>query len=224
MLSKIALPALISLAAFVALGAVAFFGVTKVVRLRGETLDLRQKNVLLEQKIGPLQRAGQSLTPELAGELSSALPSANPSVSLLSQIRSALAGSDIVLKGIDVRPEEAGGDSGINKVGISMEVEGSPSELFDFFVGMEKSSPIMNLSNLELKVANQEVLAKAQYVGFWASFPEKIASVEGFSERLTDEEILLLEEIAAFSAPKELKLPSPEAKLDPLNRPSPFSL
>lgn len=174
-----------------------------------ETVLIEKQSVLSEIQEDILAQADMALQ---------VLPDQNPSLAIISQIKSLAFERGISLtkisSGAETEPE-----NGFSKVDIAVEMQAIPSTIMDFIVTLKKIAPLVNVSKVNLTGSEGSTQATLTITGYWSQLPSEIASVSDPINSLTAEETDLLNEFSGRIFPTFV-VNAPEA---PTLRESPFN-
>lgn len=211
---KIFIPLLVIITLFIFVGK---FGWTKVVSIR-EKISLTQKQEkVLSQKLSLLTDVeGTAASASLL--TSGAMPSQNPSLSVMSQVR--IIAIESALNPINIKSGVSVEDkSGISQVDVSFDVEGGRSAILDFLKKIETIAPITVVEKVKLNDLGGVAKAKVTLKAFYAEFPKKLPGLTDAINDLTNGEKDILDGILELRQPQFISLtPStPGERLDPFS-------
>lgn len=211
---KIIIPLLVIIPLFIFIGK---FGLAKVVSIRGKISLAQKQEKVLSQKFSLLTDVEE--TAASASLLtSSALPSQNPSLSVMSQIR--IISKESALNPINIKSGASVQDkAGISRVDVSFDVEGGRSVILDFLKKVGTFAPITVVEKVKLNDLGGVTRAEVTLKAFYAEFPKKLPGLTEAINDLTNDEKNILDEILELRQPQFVSLtPSaPNERLDPFS-------
>ena len=141
---KSLIPLLIAIILFVIVGN---FGFTKISDIRSRISKAERDQKILTQKLDILRNV------EANGEAMSniavaALPDSNPSLSVISQLKTLAGMNGVILSEIKAGASSTG--SGIYPVSITFNVSGSRAQINSFITGIDKFAPISVVERIKI--------------------------------------------------------------------------
>jgi len=95
-----------------------------------------------------------------------------------------------------------GETNGIEKVSISFDISGDNSNLFLFLDSFEKTLPLAKVNKMSLIGQDENYLATVTLDFYSASPLKKIPSLTGQINGLTNEEMMILQELSEYEVPE----------------------
>jgi len=210
--AKAFLPLTVIIILFVIVGN---FGFGKITELRNQITASQSDQKILTQKLDVLRNVSTNGT-QISNFAVSALPDSNPSLAVMSQIKT-IAGShnliisDIKATGPTIDP------SGLSSVTTSFNVSGSREQMESFVNSVGSFAPITIVTKIKLSEDSPgSALANLSVKSFWAPFPTKIPAITEVISDLTPDEQQMLQDISSLNQPVFIQLPaSGGGKSDP---------
>lgn len=206
-----------------AMAALAFFavktGIAEISREKEELREIRKNIDSLKAKDSALREVQSSTVAQVDAAVQ-AVPSVNPVLLVISQIKN--LGAE---KGIVISKLQAGGGAGIKKTeldtsDVSFDAQGDMFLMLDFIKSFARISPLTTIEKITFSQTGGVGIASIVVKSYWAGLPEKIPSAIQPLVGLTSEEEKTLAKIQGL-------IPLPYSKLTPLppsGRSNPFSL
>jgi hypothetical protein len=208
------LPLLASVLVFVV---ILKFGFGKISEVRLKVNDAKKNQTVLTQKLDVLNEVSADIL--TSSSISSvALPEANPSLSVISQLRRLAVERAINLTNIKTSAEIPD-KSGLKRVDVTFDVEGPRVLVLDFFSGIEKFAPISMVEKVKLNEVGGSTRGSVVVKSFWAELPKKLPSLTEKLNDLTNDERATLGDIAALTQPSFVSVPPSDVS----GRSDPFS-
>lgn len=212
-----AIPALSILVVVVIFLLAGNFVVAKITSLIAENEAAQKSKAMLQDKLSSLQTT-QAQVANSAQSLTMALPSANTSLAISSQLRVIGAENSLGLENFSVGTEIKEG--AISHVDVTFDANGPSANILNFIEQTKTIAPLNKVKRLKLTTASGEV-SRANIVvsSYWAAFPTKIPAVSDPLQQITPEEQTLLTTLSTLRSPQFLEL-SPESgggKADPFS-------
>jgi Tfp pilus assembly protein PilO len=198
------------------------FFLGKIGKIRTEITTLQAESKTLEQRVMALNDAQQSSISSVASEVLIALPSSNPSLLVVSQLRKIAAEKELVLDNLSVDPITAEGQE-FPSISIEFRVKGDSTKIMQMLTELSRISPITNVDNLRINTErnSSEALANVALKSFWSSLPTELPPLSQPILSLSAAEISVIEKINSFTKPVINEV-QPTGRKD--FRPNPFQL
>ena len=193
-------------------------GMDKIARQRRELKAAEKMEMALEEKAVELTSNVGVLIP-LVTPATMALPDTNPSLIVISNFKSLIENKDIELEDFRVSGG-GGGDVELGTLNIPFSLKGDFIETLAFLKDTKNVAPIIVIDRLSVSVKEDTAQIDASAKSYWASYPEKLPPVTQPIDKITSEEMALLQELTT-------KRPPAFFELDPMipsYRSNPFSL
>lgn len=200
---KTLLPLIVIIILFIVSAQVGFGAIGKARKnLSGIEKDIRT----LTSKSAVLGDAEETVA-EIGSSLSFLFPSQNPAVSVMSQVRSLAAKRSLILTNI-----KAGGESsdksGLSKVDISFDVEGTRDSIVGFLADFAGILPITFVDKAKINEIGGVARATIYVKSFWSDLPKKLPGLTENISSLTGEETKILQELLTLTLPAFLDIPA----------------
>lgn len=211
---KASLPLLATVLVFVV---ILKFGLGKVTEVR-EKVDVAERDqAILGQKLNVLQDASGIILSSSSTSLL-ALPESNPSLSVISQLRRLSAERGISLSNIKTSGEITD-KSGLKRVDVTFDLEGSRTLVIDFLQSIDKFAPISGVDKIKLNEAGGVIRGSIVVKSFWSELPKKLPSLTDKINDLTADEKQTLTQISGLIKPIFVEVPPSDstARSDPFN-------
>lgn len=216
--SKELLKALIPLIAVIVLFAlVGKFAIAKAVDYNNQIKVLEKDRNTLTEKLSLLKIVADSFS-EGATTVSLALPSQNPSIMTISQLKNLSAQTGIAMLGMKAGAEVKD-NSGLKRVDISFEVDGAKPDIIEFVNKIKTISPITIVDKIKISEVNGATRANVTVKSFWADLPKTIPNLTQQVTDLTDKEEQTLMEVSLLTTPSFFVTEASEENViaDPFN-------
>lgn len=175
------------------------FGISQISKLQSKIKETEKKRATLVQKLNILNSISQE-SAEWADLTVYALPRSNPSLQLLSQLRTVSSNNNVVLTSVKVSPG-GGGESNLKTIGSSFSVLGTKESIVAFCNGISQIAPMTLISNINL--TDEAGMTKADITArtFYADLPKTIPSVTQAVTDLSTSEKEIINQVSALSQP-----------------------
>ena len=191
------------------------FGFSKIVDLQNQ-IDLSKKDkAILSQKLALLQSVSATISQDTNTSLS-ALPDANPSLAVLSQVKSISAKDGVSLSGIKTS-SPINDASGTLHVGITFQIAGGKSQILTFLKDIANIAPLSLIDKIKINQNGDSQLADVTLQSYWAPLPKILPTLTTPISDLTAEERDVITSISSLTQPTFLVVPPAEGsgKVDP---------
>lgn len=193
-------------------------GIDRIGQQRRELKNVEKVEATLTEKEAEL-RNSISVNPPLVTPASMALPDSNPALMVISNYKSLVADSAVIIEDFSVSGL-ASTQKELENIRVSFTLSGNILEVLSLLKQTQNQLPIMAVQQMEISVdeeiANVEVSGKS----YFSAYPSKLQPITDPIDKITAEEYQLLVELNQKQTPTFFEL-SPSA---PTFRPSPFSL
>lgn len=176
------------------------FGLGKVFDQNLEVKKLTLEKTTLNQKIKILSSLTDS-TEFRTTSAAIALPELNPSLTVVSQLKSLALQNGIILLGIKAGAETKD-TSGLLRVDISFEIDGAKPLIINFIKEVSNIAPITLLDKVKIADSGELTRADISVKSFWSPFPKTISGVTESVNDLTEQEVQVLTEIENLTMPE----------------------
>lgn len=207
-------PLIVTLALFVIVGQ---FGFTKISELRNQITKSQKDQAVLSQKLDLLKTLGATATSAVT-PASNAFPEANPSLSVLTQIKNLGIQNGVVVTNIK-GGAEAKDTSGLSRVDISFEALGERSKIIALAKAISQVAPITLLDKVKISESAGAARATISVKAFWAAFPTKLPALTEAITDLTADEKKTLSVVTGLTQPQFIDIPPSQDS----SRPDPFT-
>lgn len=194
------------------------FLVDKVFETRAKNAELQDKNNLLEGKAELLTSLDSEGLKRQVSIASSASPGENPSVLLLSQIRTIAQENGLLVSNFQIGESQEPKKTG-RVVAATANVEGSIFSVISFLRTLENATPLMKITDLKLTLSGGSVLAKVTAVSSWNPLPSELGKVDSPISGISGTEQELLGKLSGLRLPQISQGPVGQ----PAGKPDPFA-
>lgn len=194
------------------------FLVDKVFETRQKNAELQDKNKLLEGKGTVLASLDSEGLKKQVNIASSASPGENPSVFVLSQIRTIAAENGLLVSSFQIGESQEPQKTG-RVVAATANVEGSIFSIISFLRTIEGSTPLMKITDMKLTLSGGSVLAKVTVVSSWNPLPQELGKVDFPISGISGTEQELLGKLSGLRLPQISQSPVGQ----PAGKPDPFA-
>jgi hypothetical protein len=203
---KAVLPFIAIVVLFVILGRI---GVDKISETRQKITDVQSEQLALIQKLEMLRTVTAGGMAD-ANFVISALPDSNPSLLVISQLRSLADKDGVSLKSI--KSINTGGEgTEYNSVQINFLVLGNKESISLFLNDIKSIAPICTLASARMTELDSNFVSNVTVKTFWAPLPTRLPASIFEYEDLSADEKQILSNISALSQPKFVSLPPASA-------------
>lgn len=194
---------------------VAKIGISRVNSQR-EKLAVAQRNETVLKQKQEVLREVQGEVLSLADLSASAVPSKNPALVVISQLKNLASSKSVILSNLQVG-SRGGSEKGMSRVEIGFDVEGDFSSVLDFLEETNKFAPVSQIEKIKVSQAGGAIRASTTLISFWAPFPQKLPPLTEATKDLSAEELDLIRSLSELTPPAFLEItPSvPSARTDP---------
>jgi hypothetical protein len=211
LIAKSIAPFLISILLFILVGN---FGIARINDVRAQISEARINQNVLGQKVETIQAISGTVG-NFSSAATVALPDANTALAVIGQMKSLALTNGIILTNIKTGPA-TNDASGLSRVDISFDAEGSRTQISTFLKASTGIAPITIIDRIKISetggVAKAGVVAKS----FWAPLPASVPTSTQTLNGLTSDEQATLTRVSALSQPLFFEItPSSGGKTDP---------
>jgi hypothetical protein len=201
---------------------VANFLLSKVSSTLAFTHEQETQNQVLKDRLSTLQELSEGIRTSV-NIAALAIPDQNPSVLIVSQLKSIAGTYDIVLSNLTINALGLEGTDGqVVTYDVAFEAAAPDYESVSLFIdNLSKVTPLVNLSSLEITTATGAVSAEVKLIGFSSPFPSALPALDAPISGLTPEETDVLNTVGSFVHPNVIDQVAPQ-EFTP--REDPFSL
>jgi len=192
----------------------------RINRVRSQIEIVNLDLLLLEDKLSTLQSVQGGILP-LSQEVLKALPTSNPALPALAQLKKIASENTIVLDKITIDAQEVA-EGEIFSAEISFEAKGQQVDLFEFLQKISSLLPVMNIQSTDMSSTSGVVTARLQLKSFWSPFPKNLPPITESIPPLTSQELAMIERLREFLSPEFIEI-VPATKEGEI-RTDPFSL
>ena len=166
--------------------------------------EAKNQQIKLRQKLSILQ------SPEVGISKSdlayAAIPSENPSLIALSQIRTIASTTGLSLTSFSVsQPVKV---KNLWKITISFDVDGNMVSIFNFLDVLSNSAPVLTVEKYKLATNGQEARANIGVNYYWSPLPKQIPPISESTD-FTKEELETLDQMTKLTSPPKTAPVSP---------------
>lgn len=214
-IQKLIVP-VISFAVLMLLFIVSFrIGLTKIQDQNSQNAKLQKDIETLKLKEETLSKISNLISGK--GQVFSlALPSANSTLIVFTQIKSVAGSSGLILQNLKAGSETK--DQGYSKTEIGFDLNGTLPLLLAFFKNIPNLAPVMTLSKIQINSTGTEATANVGITVYWSPLPLKIPAITDPISDLTKDETAVLDKISKLTLPPFSTVPAS----GPTGRTNPF--
>lgn len=175
------------------------FGIGKISDLRNEITEGNNTVATLTQKLNILQSISATVA-QGSAQASVALPDTNPSLVVISQLKSLAVSNGLAVSGV----KSATGPinpSGLGEASITFTVDGPRDAVFAMLAATANMAPIMVLDKVKISESAGALRADAVVKSFWAPLPRSIPAVTQPIKDLSQAERQILTDIQSLTQP-----------------------
>jgi len=173
-------------------------GIGQIISLSKKVAESKVEEQVLSQKLEILKTSEESALP-LADLSLVAIPSENPALIVISQLKNLAGEKGVGLSNIEAKQTAA--VASIFHTEIEVTVEGEMGPLFDFLKGLGSISPLLSLDQVIIRQESGIAKVDALIFGNFAPLPTTLPSITSPLDELTAEEKDILAKISSYSQP-----------------------
>lgn len=191
------------------------FGIGKISEVRTKIAQAKSDSGVLENKLSLLRELSSSVGTSSNLALT-ALPSENPVLLVLSQLKLVASQNGVLVENI-----KSGGaskdETGLDRVDLTFDVEGVRPQVILFLSSIAQIAPISLVDRVKLNETQGTTRATVTVRAFWSDLPTKLPEVTKQLTDLTPDEKKILVSVANLIQPQFVKIPatSGAGKTDP---------
>ena len=174
------------------------FGLSRINKIRDQIKETTHAKNVLNKKVQVLGQI-DSLVPSGLEFINIALPDKNAIIYGIYQIKTLSAQRSLLLSNI-----RSGGSfdaKSVSKLGLSFEITGDQSNVYNFIDAIQKVLPLMTVSKVKISSELGLVKANVSLNVYSSELPKKLPSVTSVISEFTPEEVTLLNELALYNLP-----------------------
>lgn len=196
---------------------VAKYAIGKITDVRAKIATERKNETVLQQRLNLLSEIQGDVLSSSDVSLS-ALPEANPSLIIMTQLKGLAAENALTLSNIKSGGEVAD-KSGLKRVDISFDAVGPRPLIMQFLQKVETFAPIALVDKVKLNETAGVAKASVTVKSFWADLPTKLPPIDSPLADLTADERKTLTDVVTLTQPVFLEVTPSEAggREDPFN-------
>ena len=175
------------------------FGFSKISDLNLRTNQTKQNIILLEQKLALLKEVDEA-TLSKSNISVTALPSENPALMTLSQLKLLASENGIILTNLKTSAETID-KSGLKKVELNFDVEAPRDLILNFLAQVKEFAPISVIEKVKINEAGGISRASVLVKSFSSELPETLPPITESFNDLTQSEIDKLNELSFLKIP-----------------------
>lgn len=175
------------------------FGYSKVSDIRRNIKKAQNDQTNLNQKLGTLRNVPDNVILG-AQNATIAFPESNPSVVLLSQIRSLSQANSVTIGNIK-SGSEVSDSSGLQRVDVTFDITGGRGEVIQTILDIQNLAPITVLDKVKLNETGGVARSTVSVKSFWAVLPTQLPALTEKVADLTTSETNLLEFLNGLRMP-----------------------
>jgi Tfp pilus assembly protein PilO len=180
-------------------------GYDKITSQRRSISSAKQVEKVLGEKESVLQEA-QAETTDFVNAAAIALPERNPSLAVISQIKSLIGTEGVALSDLKLGSSIGTDVTGASSVNISFSISGDAIQVFDFVRSTATVAPILRIESADISFVESQANLDARARSYWAPFPEKLPSITEPINKLTDAEYKILRDLSGLNPPQFTEL------------------
>lgn len=197
---KVVISAVTPLFALVILSVFAFkIGLGKISEVRAKVAAARSDLNVLQSKLNILKEA-QSSVAASSNLATIALPSENPALSVISQIKSLASQNGLLVENVK-SGSETKETSGLFRVDVTFDVNGPRTQIFLFLSAISNIAPISAVEKVKLIEGGGNSRATVVVKSFWADLPKALPGITQEIQDLTPDEINVLTNVSKLIQP-----------------------
>lgn len=208
------LPLLAAIILFIIAGNIGF---SQISNIRDQIDQATKDQNVLQQKVTLLNSvAANAGTQSNAASL--ALPDSNTTLAALSQLKNLATSNTTVISNIRASGE-AKDSSGLSRVDISFDLEGTLDQVTNFMKSVKTVAPVMNVGSVKISGSGDTTKASLLTSTYWSALPTTLPSTNQVEQSLTPDEENTLATLQSLTPPTIIGI-TPQATG---GRPNPFS-
>ena len=212
---KTVFPLVIIIILFIVVGE---FGFGKIGEIRAQVSAAQINQKILTQKLDILKNISGTGAAS-SNIVASALPSSNPALSVISQLKILAGNSSLVLSELKAGTPTAD-PQGYSTVSLTFTIVGSRLQVESFLNSTTSFAPLTIVDKIKLsEISSGSAMANISVKSFYAPFPTKIPAITDALSDLTAAEQATLKSVSSLTQPTFSALPAPVAggKSDPFS-------
>lgn len=193
-------------------------GIGQVLTLRERVEASKQEENILSQKLNVLNTSEDSALP-LADLSLIALPAENPTLIIISQLKTFASERGVTISNIEARGANQTEGAALSTSEIELTVSGQVVSIFEFLKALKTITPLVILDEIKLSGEAKLAHTEVKIVGQFAALPTTLPALATPLNELTAEEKDILAKISTYSVPAFTEvLPSgPYERVDVFN-------
>lgn len=193
------------------------FGLGKISGIRLQIARVQKEVAILNDKLNLLRSVSGEAQKE-ASVVTVALPESNPSLVVLTQLKVLAAKNSISLSGIK-SGGEVSDSSGLQRVDISFDAEGSQNQMLSFMKDVKVIAPLTLIDRVKMNASGGVARAGISVKSFWSPLPKELPPLTTQITGLTSDERKLLTDVSGLALPPFSEVPVSEnaGKSDPFS-------
>ncbi len=193
----------------------------KVILMTDEIANTETSANVLEANVAVLENVQRDVIP-LTEKTVLALPSQNPVLSAISELKSLSSARGLLLENIKVGGGSESDTSTTSRVEITFNIQGSFSGVTEYLKVLGKITPIIRIEKVQMDRVGADIRANTTISSYFSEFPKLIVENDKPIADLTEEEKTILASLSSLNAPQtedfSLPLsPIPSSRTDPFN-------
>lgn len=177
-------------------------GTSRISKQKKDLVDTKNTEAVLEEKESELRRTAGSFTPYI-NTASIALPDKNPVLYVIVQTRSHAETQNVALNEMKVNMGSGRGSVGISGVGIHVDITGSFADVINFMRNSKELAPLTTVDGFEMDITDPDnVVTKVSLNSHWSLFPSELPAIITPIDKITQEEISILQRLAGLIQPE----------------------
>jgi len=215
---RVMLLPLVLLLAMVTLSIIVFkVGVAKISTQRVELKKASKNETILTQKQQVLQTLENNIL-SYADTAIIAMPDKNPSLIVLSQLKTLAEKNAITLSEIKIGSKTSD-KSGTFKTTILFEIEGTLFQVLNYLISTKSFAPLSVVDRVDIAQASGAIRASVNLTVFWVPLPTKLPAISEPVRELSADETNLITELSSLEQPffTQVLPAAPSARIDPFS-------
>lgn len=192
------------------------FGISQIGNVRKNISDLNKTELTLTEKLNILKTVSQ-LSDTGSTAAVTALPEANASLSVLSQIRTIAAKENLTISEIKSSGADSSGGDNIFSTSISFTLAGTRESIISFVKAIDTIAPLTFVNGFDLSESGSASTANISLKTYYAPLPSTIPTVTQAVTDLSESDKKILSDLGTLTPPSigEALTPSTVENLSP---------
>jgi hypothetical protein len=189
-------------------------GFAKIGDLRSDIAKEQKSVTILTEKLNLLSQVDEEA--DQASFTSAALPPTNPSLTIISQLKTLAASSGLLISGVKAGSQSLD-KAEVSKVDINFDIGGDRSAIFQFLQKINTIAPISRVDKVKLVQLGGVSRASVTVRSYFAALPEKLPAISDAITDLTPDEKQTLKDVLGLTQPTFIEVTASQnaGKADP---------